>query len=327
MQPPRIVYSRRYNIGFWGLERLHPFDSRKYGRAWNLLKHHFGSKQLRQFHIKPMREASLEELNLVHTQDYLKKLRDANYLSRAIAVPQLGHAPARLIDWRVLRPMRWAVRGTIIAAKEALSCGTAINLSGGYHHAKPDRGEGFSIYNDIGIAIASLRNSGQIDRDDRVVYIDTDAHQGNGVCHTFKSDGRFFIFDIFNSRIYPMFDVEARERIDCEVPLVGPSSDDEYMDLLQQRLPGFMDSVTRSKVGMAFYNAGTDPYAEDALGGLAISAATILKRDLYVLDQLRSRKIPTVMVLSGGYSRESYKLVADSVIAIIEGELKRQKSR
>ena len=46
----RIVYSRRYNIGFFGLERLHPFDSRKYGRAWGRLRRHFG-RQLNQLWV------------------------------------------------------------------------------------------------------------------------------------------------------------------------------------------------------------------------------------------------------------------------------------
>ena len=37
-----LIYSPRYNIGFFGFERLHPFDSRKYGRAWRLLRRRFG---------------------------------------------------------------------------------------------------------------------------------------------------------------------------------------------------------------------------------------------------------------------------------------------
>ena len=62
---PRIVYSRNYNIGFYGLERLHPFDSRKYGRAWKLLRKHFGSS-LKQWHLSPNRPANRDELSLIH---------------------------------------------------------------------------------------------------------------------------------------------------------------------------------------------------------------------------------------------------------------------
>ena len=63
----RIVYSPKYNIGFYGLERLHPFDSRKYGRAWKQLRARFG-KSLRQIHVSPERAVSREELARLHAQ-------------------------------------------------------------------------------------------------------------------------------------------------------------------------------------------------------------------------------------------------------------------
>ncbi|MEM7315471.1 MAG: hypothetical protein AAF497_20200, partial [Planctomycetota bacterium] len=68
---------------------------------------------------------------------------------------------------------------------------------------------------------------------------------------------------------------------------------------------------------------GTDVFSGDPLGGLDISAATIRQRDLYVVNELRSRGIPTIMVLSGGYTKESFQLVADSAIGLIEMEMNR----
>ncbi len=316
---PRVVYSRHYNIGFYGLERLHPFDSRKYGRAWKLLRGHFGSA-LRQLHVQPDRPANRDDLLLVHTAEYLAQLRDPEYVAGALEVPPLRYLPGWTVDWHVLRPMRWATRGTVLAARAALEHGFAVNLSGGYHHAKPDRGEGFSIYSDIGISATSLRADRLIGETDRVVYVDTDAHQGNGVCHAFMCDKRVFIFDIFNSCIYPMFDVDARKRVDCDVGVTGACTNIEYMRELRNRLPGFLDSVCNSPVGLAIYNAGTDVFASDPLGGLDISASTIRERDMFVVDELRKRHIPTVMVLSGGYTKQSYRLVADSVIPLIERE-------
>ena len=316
---PRIVYSRHYNIGFYGLERLHPFDSRKYGRAWRLLRRHFGSA-LPPLHVRPRRAATRDELTLVHSNAYLGQLRKPKYVAGALEVPPIRRLPSWAIDWHILRPMRWATRGTILAAQNALEHGFAVNLSGGYHHAKPNHGEGFSIYSDIGIAVASLREQQLISDDSRIAYIDTDAHQGNGVCHTFMSDSRVFIFDIFNSRIYPMFDVDARNHVDCDVGITNSITDTEYMGELHGRLPGFLDSVGRSPIGLAIYNAGTDVFAGDPLGDLSISAETIRERDLYVVRELRKRRIPTIMVLSGGYTKQSYQLVADSVIRLIEME-------
>ncbi len=313
----RIVYSRHYNIGFYGLERLHPFDSRKYGRAWKQLRRHFGSS-LRDLHVRPKRPANRDELLLVHDSSYLTQLRDSKYLAEALEVPPLQRLPGWVIDWHVLRPMRWATRGTVVAAQEALQHGFAVNMSGGYHHAKPGRGEGFCIYSDIGIAVASLRAGALIPEEARVAYIDTDAHQGNGVCHTFRDDHRVFIFDIFNSRIYPMADVDARTRIDCEAKITSSCTDSEYMQKLRAQLPGFLDSVGKSPIGLAIYNAGTDIFAGDPLGGLNISAETILQRDLYVVAELRRRGIPTIMLLSGSYTQQSFQLVADSIIGLIE---------
>ena len=317
---PRIFYSRRYNIGFCGLERLHPFDSRKYGRAWRLIQRHFGAR-LRSLHVRPRRAASREELLLVHTPEYLSELRDPKYLARALEVPLLARLPGWAIDWRVLSAMRWATHGTQLAAREALACGFAVNLSGGYHHAKPDRGEGFSIYSDIGIAIADLRHNELIAETDRIAYIDADAHQGNGVCHTFMDDSRVFIFDIFNGHIYPLFDVDARGRVDCPLPITDATTDEQYMQTLTSRLPGFIDSVANANTRLAIYNAGTDVVAGDPVGSLNISSETVLERDLFIVGELRKRQIPTVMVLSGGYTPQSYKLVATSVIELLAREL------
>ncbi len=322
---PRIVYSRNYNIGFYGLELLHPFDSRKYGRAWKLLRRHFGSK-LRSLHLRPEGPATRDELLLVHSSRYLDELCDAKYVAGALEFPPVGRLPGWLVDRQVLRPMRWATRGTIDAARQSLVHGLVVNLSGGYHHAKPERGEGFSIYSDIGIAVASLRSEELISENERIVYIDTDAHQGNGVCHTFMDDPRVFIFDIFNRQIYPAHDVDARNRIDCDLGITGAISNAEYLQELYDRLPGFLDSVGRTPVGLAIYNAGTDVYSGDPLGGFDISAATIRQRDLYVVGELRKRGIPTTMVLSGGYTKQSFRLVADSVIGLLEMELEKCKS-
>ncbi|MEZ6096639.1 MAG: histone deacetylase [Pirellulaceae bacterium] len=315
----RVVYSHRYNIGFYGLERLHPFDSRKYGRAWALLRSHFGAK-LRNLHVRPDRAVNCEELQLVHSPTYLAKLRDPRYVAGALELPQLRFVPGWAIDWHVLRPMRWATRGTVLAARAALEHGFAVNLSGGYHHAKPERGEGFSVYSDIGVCIAALRADGAISESDRIVYVDTDAHQGNGVCHTFMFDNRVFIFDIYNSRIYPMYDVDARKRIDCDVGITNACTDTDYMRELRDRLPGFLDSISKSRIGLAIYNAGTDVFVGDPLGDLKISASTIQERDLFVVNELSRRRIPTVMVLSGGYTEQSYELVANSVIPLLEKE-------
>lgn len=313
---PRIVYSPRYNIGFYGLERLHPFDSRKYGRAWRVLRSELG-ETLKQLAFRTDRGINRGELSLVHNSAYLRQIKESSYVAGALELPLLARLPAWMIDWHVLRPMRWATRGTLLAAEASLSHDLAINLGGGFHHAKPTQGEGFCIYSDIGIAVESLRARGLIQEDSRVVYVDIDAHQGNGVCHTFLKDNRVFIFDIYNSTIYPASDIVARNRIDCDLRVTGTCTESEYLSAVRERLPGFIDSVCNEPVSIAIYNAGTDVLKGDPLGGLNLSKEAILERDLYVVGELRKRKLPTLMVLSGGYTKQSYQLVADSVVALV----------
>ena len=94
---PRIIYSRHYNISFLGLERLHPFDSRKYGRAYAVLSKRFG-RALKQRTLRPKRPATREELLWVHTPAYLARLREPAYVAGALEVPQLSRVPAFLLD-------------------------------------------------------------------------------------------------------------------------------------------------------------------------------------------------------------------------------------
>jgi len=67
-------------------------------------------------------------------------------------------------------------------------------------------------------------------------------------------------------------------------------------------LPDFLDGWSE-KPHLCIYNAGTDPYLRDQLGGLCLSDADILERDMFVFEELAARKIPVVMLLSGGYSK------------------------
>lgn len=66
----KLVYTRRYNIGFPGLNRLHPFDVRKYGRAWRTVGQ--DARRLRnQAWVGVAQPASIGDLAAVHDPAYL----------------------------------------------------------------------------------------------------------------------------------------------------------------------------------------------------------------------------------------------------------------
>jgi histone deacetylase 11 len=148
-----VVYSPKYNIAAFGLERLHPFDSRKYRRIHDWLVRQ-GLRKRPDF-ICP-RPVSHHELLRVHTTEYLRSLRDRRVLARILEVPVIRYLPGWLVGWRVLRPMRWATGGTLLACRLALETGLAINLGGGFHHA----GGGFCTYADVPLAVTLVKGEG-----------------------------------------------------------------------------------------------------------------------------------------------------------------------
>ncbi|WP_295621934.1 histone deacetylase [Chamaesiphon sp. GL140_3_metabinner_50] len=311
---PRLVYSPEYDIRWLGLEKLHPFDSCKYSRTWKVLVDRFGDR-LQSATITPTAPATAELLQTIHTPEYLQQLTHSRYIAQALELASLAWVPSDILDRHVLQPMRLATMGTVIAAKTALETGIGINLSGGYHHASRDRGSGFCVYSDIAISIASLRQSGQLTATDSIAIIDLDAHQGNGLARIFEFDRTVHILDMYNQDIYPQ-DRQAIDRIDLNLPLASGTRDDEYLNKLQQYLPSFLSQLDRPKI--AFYNAGTDIYEDDPLGRLKISAEGVLARDRLVFQTLVAARIPVVMVLSGGYTSESYQLVARSVGEVLD---------
>lgn len=315
---PSIVYTPDYDIRAFGLEKLHPFDTRKYSRSLARLEESLGPA-LRDRVIAPARPSSRDELLAVHTDEYLSRLQSSRYLAQVLEVPEVALVPAAFIRHAVLRPMRWACAGTLLAGELASRHGFAVNLSGGYHHAKSDGGGGFCVYSDIALLIDHLRKIGALREDSIVAYVDVDAHQGNGVCHFFRKDDRVKILDMFNREIYPFHDVDARDRIDCPIPLSSFCTEERYLDLLRNHLTDFLDAISATaRIALLVYNAGTDVLRGDPLGLLGMSAAGIVERDLFVARQARDRSIPFVMLLSGGYTSESHKVIADSLAVLLQ---------
>jgi len=308
-----IVYSPDYDIRFAGMEKFHPFDSRKYSRAWEVLRKRFGPS-LDKNCIDPERPVGEESLLRVHSETYLQSLKKSKHVARALELPILRYIPARVLSRWVMNPMRLAVSGTIIAARKALKDGVAVNLAGGYHHASAQRGEGFCLFADVGVAVAELRASGELKQDDQIMIIDLDAHQGNGNEHVFRDDPNVHILDMYNKDVYP-HDVFARERIDMDIPVVSGINEDSYLSLLRDKLPLFIESVQEPK--LVFYIAGTDILAKDPLGSMNVSAKGVLERDKIVFNTLVDAGIPFAMVTSGGYTSASYRLIADSLIYLL----------
>lgn len=297
-----VIYSPHYNITLFGLEKLHSFDTQKYGRVFKFLQDKMGLKK-RQFYEPAM--ATEEELLLVHTREYLQSLSCSKNIAGIAELGLLAFFPNFILQNRILRPMKYGTGGTILGCDLALKYGWAINLSGGYHHAQSDKGGGFCFYSDVPIAVHALWKKKNIN----ILIIDLDAHQGNGFESVFKNDQRVYILDMYNSMIYPM-DREAKKYIDCEIPVSSFIKEREYLKILEEKVPF---AINRSSCDLIIYNAGTDIFKDDPLGKMNITMQGIMKRDEIVFRQALQRKIPILMVLSGGYTGMSSVIIAGSI--------------
>ncbi len=302
-----IVYSDNYDISLFGIESLHSFDSKKYGKV---AKYIINQTDFEKEDFYAPEKISKQDLLLVHTSEYLKTLEKPETVSKIAEVRNLSVVPSFIIQNKLLDPMLYATGGTLLGARLAIKNGWAINLSGGYHHAKAESGGGFCFYADVPVAINKLW---QDNKDLRVLIIDLDAHQGNGNSSIFKDDSRVFILDVFQKDNYPYND-EAKNYVDFSYP-VDSIEDEEYLGIIKEAIP---DAISQSNPDLIVYNSGTDIYIEDPLGRMRISKEAIIERDELVFKSARSENIPVLMVLSGGYSSASYEIIGESIVNLLD---------
>ncbi len=185
------------------------------------------------------------------------------------------------------------------------------NLSGGYHHAKSNHGEGFCFFADIPLSIKSIW---QKHPKLRILIIDLDAHQGNGCSSILGKDKRVAILDMYNTVIFPR-DRNAEKLVSYKVALCRKTRDKIYLEKLNSMLSKALDE---HKPNVIIYNAGTDVYVEDPLGGLNISEQGIINRDEIVFKAASDNKVPILMLLSGGYHKRSGDIVGRSIVKMIQ---------
>ena len=237
-------------------------------------------------------EAPWDDLALVHTGEYLDKLRLNTLTAEDIAALELPWAPALADVFRLM------TGGTVVAARAAMDDGAAAHLGGGLHHAFANHGEGFCPLNDVAVAIRVLQRDRGIRR---AAVVDADVHHGNGTSMIFERDPDVFTFSIHQRLNYPFF----KPRSDLDIGLEDGAGDVRYLEALAGALPRVLDS----RPDLIVYLAGADPFEHDRLGGLKVTKAGLAARDRLVLDAARAAGVPVVTVLAGGYAAD----VADTV--------------
>jgi histone deacetylase 11 len=299
-----LVYHPGYNITACGLERRHPFDSIKYRRIHDELVRQ-GLRKPADFQRPAL--ATRGELALLHDRAYLRSLWRSLQLARILELPIVAVLPSVFVRWRVLRPMRLAMGGTILACRLALEHGLAINLGGGFHHASGTHGHGFCVYADVPTALMVLHREGKVRS---ALIVDTDAHQGDGNADAVRPWGWAHVLDFFDESIFPIPKVPE----DMPVPLTPGLGGEPYLDAVDRHLSLALD---RYAPDLVVYNAGSDVLGTDPLSRLMLTPTEMADRDLAVVTAVRERGVPLAMVLSGGYGPWSWQAHADSIEGIL----------
>src|SRR6266850_2776788 len=230
--------------------------------------------------------AGVEQVQRVHDRAYVEKLVQGRLSVLEEAVLELPYS-RQLVEASFL-----CAGGSILAAREALTRGVGINIGGGFHHAFPDHGEGFCVFNDIAIAIRALQHEGLIRR---AAVIDLDVHQGNGTAAIFRDDASVFTFSMHDEQNYPAIKPPS----DLDVGLDTGTPGTEYLSALERHAPAILD---RHRPDLVAYVAGADPFEQDQLGGLKLSREDLRRRDRVVFETSAAREIPVVALLAGGYA-------------------------
>src|SRR5574337_506640 len=246
--------------------------------------------------------ASDGELALAHEPNYID----------AVAEGLLSEAQQREIGFpwspRMAERARRSVGATTAAARAALAEGVAANLAGGTHHARPGRGAGYCVFNDVAVAARLMQAERHRDerRSLRVLVIDLDVHQGDGTADIFRDDPTVFTLLLHGAKNFPAR--KAKSNLDLELP--DGCSDIEYLAALDGAIAQVDGWMRTAPAGLAFYLAGADPHDGDRLGRLRLSFDGLAARDRRVFDAMRRRRWPVVVLMAGGYGRRIEDTVA-----------------
>lgn len=236
--------------------------------------------------------ATDEDLVRVHTPEYVAAVTNGSLDPAAVRRIGFPWSP------ELVERSKRSTGASISAARAALRDGAAANLAGGTHHAFPDRGEGFCVFNDVAVAARAVQAEGTVDR---VAVVDLDVHQGNGTAAIFRDDASVFTFSVHGENNYPF----RKERSDLDIALTDGAGDREFLNAVEEGL----EEVRRTAPDLVFYVAGADPFSGDRLGRLTVSKAGLLERDELVVRFCRTSSVPLVVVMSGGYAHDLRDIV------------------
>ncbi|WP_176582903.1 acetoin utilization protein AcuC [Streptomyces marincola] len=218
--------------------------------------------------------AGEDTLRLVHHPDYIAAVRHASR-APAEADARAGLGTADTPAFAGMHEVSALIAGQSVAAAEDVWRGVtphAVNFAGGLHHAMPARASGFCVYNDAALAIAHLLELGA----ERVAYLDTDVHHGDGVQDAFWNDPRVLTISLHEHprTLFPGTgrpeETGGPDAPGCaaNVALPAGTADEAWLRALHAVVPELL-AAFRPQVLVTQH--GADTHVEDPLAHLALS--------------------------------------------------------
>ena len=283
---PPIVYHPQYSIT-WPLDHRFPMSK------FRMLRDYLLAREIADPHWfhKP-RPVSVGTLRLVHDPAYIEAFQQGSLdekRKRRIGMHWYPDLVSRTFA---------EVGGTVLTSRLALKHGLALNTAGGTHHAFPDYGSGYCIFNDIAVAAQLALKQGLVRK---ILVIDLDVHQGDGTAFIFRDEPRVFTFSVHGARNFPF----RKQNSELDKALPNHTGDEAYLALLKETLPNVLAQV---QPDLVFYDAGVDVHEHDRLGKLALTDEGLYQRDLYVLRTCRQQGFSVACVIGGGYAEDRNQL-------------------
>ena len=239
--------------------------------------------------------ASPAEIVRFHDPYYLQALRRGE---RALELPpedreryNLGSLENPIHDTMYSRPATSA--GAVLNGVERLGsaeAGLVYSPAGGTHHGRPDRASGFCYFNDLALGLLRLKDLGF----ERILYIDLDAHHGDGVQDAFAGDPGVFTLSVHEEKRWPFTGgLHATEGgTACNIPVPRGLRDSEF-DLIIDEI--VVPVGERYAPEVVVLQCGSDALADDPLSRMELSNCAIWRGVSRVIELA-----PRILVTGGG---------------------------
>ena len=269
MSRARFIAAARYRRPMYGSN--HPLAIPRVSLTQDLIAAY---DALRPEEFVTARKAADAELQWFHTAEYVNAFKCAETLGRVAPATRARHALGTLENPyfpQFFSTPATAAGASIQAAEAVLGGRIGFNPAGGMHHARADRAQGFCFFNDPVLGILRLKRAGL-----RVLYVDIDAHHGDGVEEAFLGDADVFTLSLHmdTAYAYPYRGGRFRDSApqaaytSLNLPLPRGTTDAEYRLVWQEAFPRVLDKFRPDAV---FLLAGTDAIGHDPLGKLALT--------------------------------------------------------